>query len=416
MSQIELKQKIEDFKAKMPGFRADWEEMEKLTNEFLDKFPISSIPDLPLENYVIGKRENDNFCPWLERKLKDVGNMFGSNSLKFGIYYGHTKADDENRYRYPSKFWAETPEHAYLKVNQAIVSLLKDGEKKNLAGVSDNPLATVFKGKILATYYPNYYIHIYADHHLDYFLKNLRLPVDGDAVVKRERLRQHKENDQRFSNWSLFEYYKFLYDAFGHPRTSNFEEQLENTLEEIKSIEFPDISSVQAEYVDLQIHPKDPEPPAQSGGKRKKKSKKRNYLDEYILNKALGDRGEEIVFEAEKKRLGINGKTKLVKWVSQKDDSLGYDILSCETDGTTLRYIEVKATKEKQGVVNFLITPNELQKSKELENYYVYIVFEVLSTTPKIWRWKSPFKPENPAVIITPVQYRVTANTSVFST
>ena len=61
MSQIELKQKSEDFKAKMPGFRADWEEMEKLTNEFLEKFPISSIPDLLLENYVIGKRENENF-------------------------------------------------------------------------------------------------------------------------------------------------------------------------------------------------------------------------------------------------------------------------------------------------------------------------------------------------------------------
>ena len=54
---------------------------------------------------------------------------------------------------------------------------------------------------------------------------------------------------------------------------------------------------------------------------------------------------------------------------SEVDDSLGYDILSYEEDGTP-RYIEVKTTEHRSdnGELYFFISQNELEKAKTLKN------------------------------------------------
>lgn len=57
-----------------------------------------------------------------------------------------------------------------------------------------------------------------------------------------------------------------------------------------------------------------------------------------------GFSGEQLVMDYEVKRLKISGYAERIEHVSLTDDSLGYDILSFEEDGT-YRYIEVKTTK-----------------------------------------------------------------------
>ena len=96
--------------------------------------------------------------------------------------------------------------------------------------------------------------------------------------------------------------------------------------------------------------------------------------------------------------------------ISLKSDAYGYDILSFNNDKSE-RYIEVKATRAKPGTANFFLTLNELNTAKEKqENYFIYMVYNILSPNPKIWIIPNPFSPENENVQMEPVNYRVKIN------
>lgn len=96
------------------------------------------------------------------------------------------------------------------------------------------------------------------------------------------------------------------------------------------------------------------------------------YDETYKKRQELGRTGENIVIKRERKYLRKKGKPELADKV--KDNSnrpgLGYDVLSFELDGQK-KQIEAKTMNSGN---QFFITRNELNKSKELSNYYIYIV------------------------------------------
>lgn len=106
----------------------------------------------------------------------------------------------------------------------------------------------------------------------------------------------------------------------------------------------------------------------------------------------------------------LNSLAEKVERISLKSDAYGYDILSFNGDKSE-RYIEVKATRAKPGTANFFLTFNELKTANEKQdNYYIYMVYDILSTNPKIWIISNPFSPKNENVIMEPVNYRVKIN------
>lgn len=115
-----------------------------------------------------------------------------------------------------------------------------------------------------------------------------------------------------------------------------------------------------------------------------------DYVTKEQKNIKLGMIGEEIVFNSEVKRLKDFNNLN-VEWESKVDDSLGYDILSYELDGTP-RYIEVKTTKgNRSNSFSFYISHNELEKSKVLKNYWIYQVFFSVGQQPVISLIEDPF-------------------------
>lgn len=78
---------------------------------------------------------------------------------------------------------------------------------------------------------------------------------------------------------------------------------------------------------------------------------------------------------------------------SEVDDSLGYDILCYDEDGTP-RYIEVKITvhRNNNGELSFFISQNELEKEKILKNYWIYQFYFTIDKQPVIKKLEDPFK------------------------
>ena len=62
----------------------------------------------------------------------------------------------------------------------------------------------------------------------------------------------------------------------------------------------------------------------------------------------------------------------------------GYDILSAEMNGDP-RHVEVKAARRKSdGTLSFILSLNEFEKSRSLDNYWFYLVIGADSESPDI--------------------------------
>ena len=81
--------------------------------------------------------------------------------------------------------------------------------------------------------------------------------------------------------------------------------------------------------------------------------------------------------------------------------------LKYETDGEQ-KQIEVKAISTSNNSKSFIITQNELSKSKTYSNYYVYCVTKVNSENPEILRIKNPDFEKNDEFLIKPLTYKIT--------
>ena len=110
----------------------------------------------------------------------------------------------------------------------------------------------------------------------------------------------------------------------------------------------------------------------------------KNYLLIEAMNHAIGEAGETLVLEHERKILYDSGQldlSKKVEHVAQtRGPSAGYDILSYDRRGKE-KWIDVKTTR--LGIrTPFFITKNELCTSKKhSDNYWLYRIFDLTTTT-----------------------------------
>lgn len=169
----------------------------------------------------------------------------------------------------------------------------------------------------------------------------------------------------------------------------------------------PPLSEVKPDFIKLL-----PSEIAKRGSKKSKgtKVKKPDYAEENEKNRKTGEKGEILVFRKEEKYLKKIGRVDLIdklKHISIEDDSAGYDILSFDKKGNE-KYIEVKSTTLKISKIHhFNISSNEYEKAKNLENYYIYFVFETNTKNPKIFKLKRPFDLPDSKIEVIPANYDV---------
>ena len=147
---------------------------------------------------------------------------------------------------------------------------------------------------------------------------------------------------------------------------------------------------------DLTIKLKEVEPKAERPTKFKRltnpKRNKVDYLEKHKKDMEAGLMGEKLILSYERDRLidlGLEEYAEKVKWVSESDDTVGYDISSYDYDETgKVREIkiEVKTSIEKVDV-DFFVSRNEVETSKlYADHYYVYRIYDAKSQNPKFYR------------------------------
>lgn len=400
MNYQELKEAKQTFR--IHALEKEYKGLFKIRDEFVRKYNPAKIASMTIDEYVQGKQSKTSFCYILERSLKGLGNMTGQYATKFGVWYSKDNGDYSFEPRLGSTYI-----EVFKKVKVSILNLLESGKAHNYEEIINNPLNALFKGKILAVYYPDDYLNIFSNDHLNHYLKAFDLDtaelMKQNVLYKRKALLDYKNSDKDMKKWSNDMFSVFLWSHYPKAPLRSDEVAVVSDEEEI---EFPTLESFS--FIDLQLASGKPTSPTKSHSGKPSP----DYEKEARKYKKLGDRGEYIVYQAEvsrlMKELSITGAKakKLIKWVSRESDSYGYDIQSVNKDKTT-RYIEVKATRGKAGSMDFYYTENEYETAKKHgENYYIYVVYEILTAHPKIWMIKNPFIKED-GINMRPVKYKV---------
>ena len=171
------------------------------------------------------------------------------------------------------------------------------------------------------------------------------------------------------------------------------EDAVEYATKEIKHFDVADISAVNIDPVPAPAAPKksNKTTPKGTASASSKKAKKVNYVVRQKNLKKIGDLGEKLAVEAEKRRLRNEGRTDLADQVEHvsvtQGDGLGYDIKSferCKDGSYRPKYIEVKATTGGKNKP-FDISENEVEVSAEFgDQYSIYRFFGLHNQTTDV--------------------------------
>ncbi|WP_040282313.1 DUF3883 domain-containing protein [Psychroserpens damuponensis] len=133
-----------------------------------------------------------------------------------------------------------------------------------------------------------------------------------------------------------------------------------------------------------------------------------DYIKQLEKQMEIGNLAEEIVLNSEIEFLR-NDYPDLAEKVRSvaNNPKLGFDIISFEIDGTQ-KQIEVKAISINKSNKSFFLSRNELRKSKEYPNYYLYCISELSSEKPKILRIKKPNFENGNDFKMEPMTYKIT--------
>lgn len=209
---------VTQYAKKLPSILPREKELEEVRKKFVSDYNMNKLMNMTKEEYVVGLGRKDSFCYRIETELQDLGNIHGSTSVKFGLYYGKSGDDTEEKYRCTKKF-GDNPDTAIEEIKKQIVFLRMDGEKKDLEAIRKCELAPLFRGKILAVFFPEDYLCIFTDEHLDYFMKKLGIVSNSsyDILDKQRKLVEWKNSRVEMKEWNNHLFSSFLYDSFGRP-------------------------------------------------------------------------------------------------------------------------------------------------------------------------------------------------------
>lgn len=242
---------------------------DELYKEFQEKFPKDKLRDLTLETYTnLKENVDDYFCRWVEQKLKSLGEIRGSNSLKFGIYryneFPKVKCQHDSMYAWRDDF-GNSAEDAFNKIKQKLIEVVDAASQKDgvdYESIEKNPLSEMFKWKIAFLYSDRRLVPIYSKKMLLDILKKCDISIpQGKTVAEIQKLLiEKKPSDEDIWKYtdSIWEkYYSefptkespnvIFYGAPGTGKTYKVNEYLRT--------KYPDEESFEEHVSWVQFHP-----------------------------------------------------------------------------------------------------------------------------------------------------------------
>lgn len=161
-------------------------EATALRQEFVNRFPKSAWPSMPVEDYALGQGNNDVVSYWLEFKTKPVASMSGGSAYKHLIF----KRAAEDVWKYPKEY--TSIEEAWGAVRTGFVEILdlaSEGQFDETDDVKVLTGAQAVRAKLLYLYFPDELIPVTSKEAIDHFLQSLgETPLPSVVRANRQLL------------------------------------------------------------------------------------------------------------------------------------------------------------------------------------------------------------------------------------
>lgn len=185
---------------------------------FISKFPIDTIKDLSIDQYVQGTDEN-SFCYWLEFK-KILFGIGGGNASKFGVY----KAKDGNYYSSYGKNKKELKgkelDEFFSNIKAGILLALKYTEKNEIEKIKtiDLPMWNMVIQKILSIYFPDKFLTIGSPNVLiecarDILIKDIELEPENSIQINFE-CKKALSSKPEYKDWSYNKIGTYIWESY----------------------------------------------------------------------------------------------------------------------------------------------------------------------------------------------------------
>jgi 5-methylcytosine-specific restriction protein B len=202
-----------DFESAVAQFTYTEEERvkgETLRQQFLERFPASSLPTMTLEKYSLGLESKENsFCYWLEFKTRELGSIGGAPASKHVIFY----SQERKEYSFPSQY--QTKKEAFDAVKSGLLELLRLGAADKFdqcAGVPPFENMNLIRGKVLNMYFPDKFLPIFSLDHLKDFCLQLGVKADFQSQnAMNQALLKFKQQNPLVNGWSNDKFATLLY-------------------------------------------------------------------------------------------------------------------------------------------------------------------------------------------------------------
>lgn len=184
-------------------------------NEFLDRWPITSVSKLRLNQYVsVGNR--DTFCQWLETRTRILGSIKGLNSSKFGIYKRRNSKFkpklllNDNSYSW-RKCYGNNRNRAFKNILREILDVIRDSEAGKFDNIESYHLTSIVKWKIAYLYSNERLVPIFKKEVLRSIVRDFGINVDKHTPVS---LMQQEIISRKPAHLSIYEYGDILFNKY----------------------------------------------------------------------------------------------------------------------------------------------------------------------------------------------------------
>ncbi len=166
------------------------------------------------KEYVIGwGSANKSFCYLVEVGTKELGEIRGANSSKFGLWYGTHGADKEIKYRATKQHFNCDVDKAFEDIKIALAKLIRETKELTEFKNVKSLFTGMFKYKIMYLYNPNIVFPSFVLKDLQHFEECLVGKRSNTFEKAQKTLIQYRENN--FPQMDNHEFMTFLYSTYG---------------------------------------------------------------------------------------------------------------------------------------------------------------------------------------------------------
>ena len=159
-------------------------EREALYKQFLNKFPIEKLKNLPLEEYTgTGGNTRDDFTYWVEIKTDALGGI-SVYSSHYGIYEFNNKPNETSNQSDDEYSWKKelgtTRHEAWEKVRALIYQIAEYSSNGEFSKIDEIELGSQYKWKVAFLYSDKKITNIFKKETLEYLLNDIGEDVKPD--------------------------------------------------------------------------------------------------------------------------------------------------------------------------------------------------------------------------------------------